>query len=523
MAESDKKFDVIEAVDIDLASDLPAELSSELPLGQGLAQPNGGNGGRSHGTSTVGKKHLRLPLGYQIAIGCLIISVAGLLWYAHSAKQSDDLAASARHTSAVTDTPANGPFKQQQSAVQRRAAQDPLAGIIELQGELEASHVTQWASEDYSAAIADATSGDQLYQQRDFVGAEQKYQLSKDQLEDIKARIPSLIADSLSAGDQAILAGDIDEANSRFELVALIEPNNEAAVIGLQRTAKIPQVLELMTLAKTQMSEGQAGAALLSFQQAARIDPLYQPANEAVGQAKLQITNNGFQQAMNQGYLALGQSNYSSAVAAFKRALGLEPDSSAATQALTQAQTELKQSRIDKLLVSATNYEQDEQWQNAANAYRAILALDKAVVVARVGDIRTQARADLDLAITIQLANPLRLSTPSVYKHAGQLLADARQIRDAGPRLLKQITQMEESLAFASTPRTVTLLSDKFTTVNLLKVGKLGAFAEKVIELKPGKYIAEGIRKGYRDVRINFTVDGGDAIAPVRVICEETI
>ncbi len=58
----------------------------------------------------------------------------------------------------------------------------------------------------------------------------------------------------------------------------------------------------------------------------------------------------------------------------------------------------------------------------------------------------------------------------------------------------------------ASKPIAVRLTSDQLTTVTLYRVGDLGAFASKEVELRPGTYTVIGSRDGYRDVRQTFTV-----------------
>jgi len=75
----------------------------------------------------------------------------------------------------------------------------------------------------------------------------------------------------------------------------------------------------------------------------------------------------------------------------------------------------------------------------------------------------------------------------------------------------------------ASKPIQVRLESDQLTSVTLYRVGALGAFAAKEVELRPGTYTAIGSRDGYRDVRQTFTVRPGRNLAPIRLVCIEPI
>ena len=68
----------------------------------------------------------------------------------------------------------------------------------------------------------------------------------------------------------------------------------------------------------------------------------------------------------------------------------------------------------------------------------------------------------------------------------------------------------------------MSLRSDGATEVTVYKVARLGLFEERQLELRPGQYTAVGTRRGFRDVRVVFTVSP-DNVTPVFVACSETI
>ena len=78
-------------------------------------------------------------------------------------------------------------------------------------------------------------------------------------------------------------------------------------------------------------------------------------------------------------------------------------------------------------------------------------------------------------------------------------------------------------MELASKPIAVRLESDQLTNVTLYRVGSLGAFAAKELELRPGTYTVIGSRDGYRDVRQTFTVRPGRDLPPISVVCFEPI
>ena len=82
---------------------------------------------------------------------------------------------------------------------------------------------------------------------------------------------------------------------------------------------------------------------------------------------------------------------------------------------------------------------------------------------------------------------------------------------------------MRRSVQRAATPVSVALVSDNLTHVSVYKVGNLGNFTNRELTLRPGTYVAIGIRPGFRDVRLEFRVAPEIDMQPVVVRCEEQI
>jgi hypothetical protein len=57
----------------------------------------------------------------------------------------------------------------------------------------------------------------------------------------------------------------------------------------------------------------------------------------------------------------------------------------------------------------------------------------------------------------------------------------------------------------------------------VLRVGSLGRFREKALELRPGSYVVVGTRRGYRDVRRTLVVPPGRSPDPLTIHCDEAL
>jgi hypothetical protein len=86
-----------------------------------------------------------------------------------------------------------------------------------------------------------------------------------------------------------------------------------------------------------------------------------------------------------------------------------------------------------------------------------------------------------------------------------------------------QIAALTRLVEVASAPIPVRLTSDQITNVTLYRIGTLGAFDARDVELRPGTYTVIGSRDGYRDVRQTFTVRPGRNLPPISVVCVEPI
>ena len=133
------------------------------------------------------------------------------------------------------------------------------------------------------------------------------------------------------------------------------------------------------------------------------------------------------------------------------------------------------------------------------------------------------ARAGLDAKLTNLIDNPTLLFGDDVLADARALVQTASAEQQKGPRLTAQIEQLGQLVELAAQPLPVRIESDQLTSVTLYRVGALGVFTAKDIELRPGTYTVIGSRDGYRDVRQTFTVRPGRNLAPISVVCVEPI
>ena len=428
--------------------------------------------------------------------------------------------------------PAISPFEEAQMARLRREAQDALASLLQRQTDLEVNSVSEWAAEAYNSAIAAARRGDEFYRTGNYADAARAYQESDQALAALQSQRRNEFERVLGEAEAAMVAGDAETALAQFSLAALIDPSSVEADKGVRRAQVLDQVETLLAEGRLLQQNGDLQTARERFREAAALDSEHPRIAELVAENEQLQLEARFNAAMSEGFALLQQSLSDEAVTAFERALQIKPGNIQAEEAINQTRTEMTLAEIAAQRERALELESQENWAEAVAAYQQVLELDPNLVFAQEGLDYSQRRLQLDTLLQTNLDDPVRLSDSAalfeaeeVYNIAADLLRDLQTDTDmtAGPRLTSQVERTGELLQTMQVPVPVTLLSDNNTQVTIYQVGQFGAFSEKILELKPGRYVAVGTRPGYRDVREEFVVGFGQSQSTLSIQCSEQV
>ncbi|MGH1370510.1 MAG: hypothetical protein ACRBBW_00640 [Cellvibrionaceae bacterium] len=415
------------------------------------------------------------------------------------------------------------PWEEAQIAKARREAQEILAKLLDKQNTLEGMQVELWAKEAFEQAKDQASQGDELYRSREFPQAQLSYQSALQQFDELVEQANKTFEQSLQNGLKAIEAQQAQAAVDAYTLATAIRPHNQDAEDGLARAKLQDQVILLIEQAENFQHQYQFAQAKNAIEEALNIDPVSRQAKDKLREINSALSDANYASAMGQGYQNLEQGRFSKAIEQFQQALKIQPNDQSAKDAIVQAENQRTQQRIQNTLASAKNLEKQEQWQQALNKYQSAQSLDNSLVSARIGALRSKARADLDTQLQKLIDAPLRLADPAVYRSAQTLLSDARSVKPRGQRIDEQAKKLESAIEKALDPISVKFRSDNQTQVTVYKIGSLGLFTEQALELKPGLYTVVGSRSGYRDVREEITVHPGSGSQTVVIQCQEKI
>jgi tetratricopeptide (TPR) repeat protein len=405
----------------------------------------------------------------------------------------------------------------------RADTEDVLGELLSKMETLENRAVQRWGGLRFKQAQAVYAEGDTAYLAHDYDIAAAKYGEAIAIIDPLLEEVNQVFATTYSDAQAALENADAIEAVRLFELAVAISPNHAAAQAGYGRAKNLDTVISLTDQGFEFENDLELEAARESFAKAAEIDPEWRPAQVGLERVLATIKQMEFGQRMTEGLTSLAEQDYPGARAAFRMAQQIMPGSREPADGLLQVDQGIRLNRIATLEQRAAREEREEAWETAVDTYQSILEIDADLVFAQEGLAQAQQMSALHAALDEFIAAPDSLSNASTMSKATGYVVNITRMPEVGPRLSDQRDQLSRLLKRAATPLTIQLVSDNLTNVSIYKVGKLGSFETRQLELRPGTYVAVGSRPGYRDVRLEFRVAPEIELQPVVVRCEEAI
>ena len=253
------------------------------------------------------------------------------------------------------------------------------------------------------------------------------------------------------------------------------------------------------------------------------MDAYSQEARTALENATGRIREAQFQQLISAGLAAFHGNEFLVARKKLLKAKALKPNSPEVLEALLQVDQAIRLARIGTLKKNALAAEQIEDWQSAVKLHQAVLDIDQNIQFARRGRKRAAEQIRIAKRFDFFLANPEILASDSQLKSAILLLSEAGDVEPQGPKLAERIQKLDRRVRIAKTPIKITIVSDNLTHVAVYRIGKLGRFEVRELELRPGSYTVVGVRDGYQDVRQKIVIKPDREPIRVTVKCKVKI
>ena len=416
-----------------------------------------------------------------------------------------------------------GATSSEEAARIKIATDEALGDLLSQLERLKYRGIERWGGQPYLDVLDIYAEGDAAYLSKNYGTAGDRYRTATKLLDPFYGQIDAEFEKSLTAAKAAFANRDFIEAIRQYDRAIAITPGHREAEQGLKRAVSLEAVLQLMGQGLQYEEDLELAAAKLVFEKALQLDSAWQPATAALVRIRKAIEQATFDARMSEGLQAMAMMDYETARAAFNAARLMNPASQEPVDGLLQVDQEVRLASIRTMEAEAEAQESGEQWESAVTTYQALLEVDGDLQFAQAGLARANSRARVHRVLHDYLTDPDALNDPATLQKATRMLLDVSRMQPMGPRLEDQKKELSILLKRAATPLPVRIISDNLTEVSVYKVGKLGRFASQDLSLRPGVYVAVGIRPGFRDVRLEFRVSPDIESKPVVVQCEEAI
>jgi tetratricopeptide repeat protein len=387
----------------------------------------------------------------------------------------------------------------------------------------ENENIAAWAGDEFSAITAAVLAADKLLSHGKQEKAIQGYQHSIDTLQQLLASKQQRLDTALTKGYLALERQKSASAIQAFSSALSIEAENQQGIKGLRRASQLDQVIAHYQQGLAYETNGELTAARKALSLAVQLDADFVPAKLALARVDQHIVAQRFSKVMSDALLAIQKGDLQSASAALAEATRLKPKNPALIEAKVRLATVQKANTLEKLRIRADQLAASEQWSKAMHVYEQVLLTAPQASFAIEGKFLAQKHIELHDKISAVINKPQRLKEDGPLAEARQTLLRARSYANPGPKLLRQIEQLEALINNAATLLPVILSSDNMTNVVVYQVGRLGNFLEKHLTLRPGNYTVVGSRPGFRDVRLTLVVKASNQPILLSIRCEEQV
>jgi tetratricopeptide (TPR) repeat protein len=380
--------------------------------------------------------------------------------------------------------------------------------------------------EAYDDAFDAASAGKQFLTEGSFTASKTKLTEATDKLQELADSISNYIRQNAALGHRYIAQGQGAKAIEAFTNLLSIDPQNEDAILQIERAKNADDVFSLVKEGEAQERSEAFEEALVAYQQAFEKDPKSAKAQNGVSRVRRKIENRDFSK-----YLAIAQNaeksyRFDEAIENFQLALAVFPDRKELADSIAKARADKRQSDITTLITRAYALESENRdWEGARAIYQQLIDMEPNLQEAKDGLLRTgkviRSILRYEKYLEIAAIEAKRLQ----YQLARQSWDQAMQSKPDYLELTDEAKRLQQHLITQSRPVQVLFISDMATWVSVQgpTAKKPTKLKESTMNLLPGDYRIIGRKKGYEDIQYRLQIRGGVAQSPLTVICDEKL
>ncbi len=327
----------------------------------------------------------------------------------------------------------------------------------------------------------------------------------------------------LSMAKEALKQDQYDEGKLHIQKALSLKKNDPEAMAIEKKLELLPQLLALLKKANIAQIENNAQKEHAALAKAVEIVPDRVDLKQRRDQLSEQIKEIKFSNLINRALLNLKKKQIKSARSNYNRAKSLYANRSelrVLNDAIIKTSVTVD---LEQAVGAGKQAIAQDEWSKAQLIYSGALQRHPEDRSIRDGLQLATKLVSLQAALADYLERSERLTSQNIFNAAQERLIQARVFASYSKTLKSQTSQLKALLAQLNVKVSVFVKSDNKTYIQVRGVGKVGFTPGREIQLKPGEYTFEGIRKGYRSKLVQVRLPVGETSFKVEVVCDELI
>ena len=346
--------------------------------------------------------------------------------------------------------------------------------------------------------------------------------VSKSASEELAAR-DTAFGEALGAARAAFADDNYEQASLHGARALQLQPDSKEAQDLGAGIAKLPDIRTALEKAAVARVENNLEAEAAELTAVLALDPARAAQGERLAAVRTELRERQFTARIDAGLGNVLGRKLGAARADLNAARSVYPDRRETRLLAEKIETLATALKFEQMVAGAKAAEQEDDWSAAKDFYaRAGAIVPDDPNVTGGYQLATEINR-LQLQLTDILDNPDRMASETVANDAAEQATKAQGIADLSPslaRMAQDVTHLVESYAQKVSIR---ILSDGVTRISVRGVGQVGVTTDRTIELRPGSYIFEGTRAGFRSKLITVDVPPGTEGLTLEIYPDEPV
>ncbi len=328
---------------------------------------------------------------------------------------------------------------------------------------------------------------------------------------------------AVKSASVALKADNLEEAQAASQQALTLKPESEKAQQLRESVARLEQVLPIIEKARVAAVENNLPLERELSNQIYSQDPSRTFYRDRAAEISRLLEERDYEKVIVAGLAAAKKEDLKSLKRAVETAQSLYPNREETKELLGKFLWLQQELQYREFVAQADAAVRSENWEGALFAFQNALQLKPNEGTIAQGVELARTVLDHESKLGSYLSKPERLTNQQVKSEAEVALKDAETYVGLSKKLAAAATTLKNRIVDYNRLVDIWVVSDKTTQVSVRGVGQVGQVDKYKIQLKPGRYILEGRREGYRVKAVELTVTPDDRSIDVKVICDERI